>query len=131
MRLNVLQLWLQYKGDELTLLQKSCMVYYVLVCNEYQCLSLYIGIGCNTKDLFVMCAKFVLLCWKSLALVEKALRVGTCKYPYHIVNFHVRSVLAEMQKNWSLFSQNLCFLCIVLPLKLVSIFEFSPVLAAV
>ena len=66
-----------------------------------------------------------------LAFLEKALRVGTCKYPLNIVNFQVRLVLAAMQKNWSLFPQNLCVVRIVLLVKLVSIFEFSPVLAAV
>ena len=66
-----------------------------------------------------------------LAFLEKTLRVGSFKYPLTIVNFQVRSVLAAMQKNWSLFPQNLYFFRINCPLKLVSIFEFSPVVAAV
>ena len=52
-------------------------------------------------------------------------------YPLTIVNFQVRSVLAAMQKNWSLFPQNLYFFRINCRLKLVSIVELSPVLAAV
>ena len=46
------------------------------------------------------------------------------------MNFQVRSVLAAIQKNWSLFPQSLYFFGINCPLKLVSIFEFSPVVAA-
>ena len=57
--------------------------------------------------------------------------VGTCKNPLIIVNCHVRMVLSAMQKNWSLFVQNLCFVLIVFRAKLVCICEFSPVLAAV
>ena len=66
-----------------------------------------------------------------LALLHKVLRVGTCKDSLNIVNFQVRSVLVAMQKNWSLFAKDLCVVRIVLLVKLVSIFEFSPVLAAV
>ena len=62
---------------------------------------------------------------------EKVLRVGTCKYPINIVNCQVRSVLAAKEKTWSEILQNLCFFRIVLPVKLMSIFEFSPVLAEV
>ena len=57
--------------------------------------------------------------------------VGTCKYPLNIVNCQVRLVLAAMQKNWSLFVQNFCFVRISLLVKLVFIFELSPVVAAV
>ena len=57
--------------------------------------------------------------------------VGTRKNPLNIVNFQVRLDLAAMQKNWSLFLQNSCFCRIVLLVKLVCIFEPSPVLAAV
>ena len=57
--------------------------------------------------------------------------VGTFKCPLNIVNCQVRLVLAAMQKNWSLFVQNLCFFLIVLLVKLVCICELSPVLAAV
>ena len=78
MSLNVLQLWLQYKGDELTLLQK-------VVC----CI--------------------------------------TCQYAMNIGAFHCIFVLAAVQKICSSFVQNLCFFRIVLLVKLVSIFEFSPV----
>ena len=66
-----------------------------------------------------------------LALLHKVLRVGSCKDSLNIVNFQVRSVLVAMQKNWSLCAKDLCFFRIVFPLKLVSIYEFSPVLAAV
>ena len=67
-----------------------------------------------------------------LALLQKVLRVvGTGKNPLNIVNFQVGLVVSAMQKNWSLFVQNLCFFLIVLLVKLVCICELSPVLAAV
>ena len=67
-----------------------------------------------------------------LALVQKVPRFGTCKNPLNIVNFQIRSVLASMQKNWSLLVQNLCFFRIVFAFKInFYIFEFSPVLAEV
>ena len=67
-----------------------------------------------------------------LALLQKVLRVvGTRKNPLNIVNFQVRLVLGGMQQNSSLFLQNSCFFRIVLLVKLVCIFELSPVLAAV
>ena len=61
----------------------------------------------------------------------KLFRFHNYKSAIKIVNFQVRWVLAAMQKNWSLFPYNLCVVRIVLLVKLVSIFEFSPVLAAV
>ena len=57
--------------------------------------------------------------------------VGTYKYQLNIVNFHVRLVFAVMQKNWSLFLQNLYSLHIILLVKLFSLAEVSPVLFAV
>ena len=57
--------------------------------------------------------------------------VGTRKNPLNIVNFQVRLDLAATQKNLSLLLQNSCFCRIVLLVKLVCIFEPSPVLAAV
>ena len=59
------------------------------------------------------------------------LRVSTCKYPLNIVNFQIRLVLAAMEKNWSFFPVKFVFFRIVLLVKLVSIFEFYIVLAAV
>ena len=67
-----------------------------------------------------------------LALLQKVLRVvGTFKCPLNIVNFQSRSVLASMQKNWSLFVKNLCFFELFMHVKLLSKFEPSPGLAAV
>ena len=58
-------------------------------------------------------------------------RVGTCQYPLNIVHFQFRAVVAAVQRNWSVFLQNLGHFRIVLRGKVISIFEFLPVLAAV
>ena len=57
--------------------------------------------------------------------------VGTCKNPLNIVNCQIKLVLAAMEKNWSVFPVKFVFFHIVWLVKLVSIFEFSLVLAAV
>ena len=59
------------------------------------------------------------------------LRVSTCKYPLNIVNFQIRLVLAAMEKNLSFFPVKFVFFRIVWLVKLVSVFEFYIVLAAV
>ena len=65
-------------------------------------------------------------------LQQNVLRVAaTFKYQLNFVNFQGRLVLAAMQKNWSLFLQNLYSLHIILLVKLFSLVELSPVLVAV
>ena len=79
---------------------------------------MFVSFGCNTKGMSLLNCKKVLCCI-------------TCPYAINIGAFHCILVLATMQKTCSSFVQNLCFLRIVLLVKLVCIFGFSPVLAAV
>ena len=54
-----------------------------------------------------------------LALLQKVVNCSTYKNPLNIVNSQVRSVLAAMQKNWSLCLQNLFFFRIVFACKII------------
>ena len=104
------------------------------------CFQVRFVLAAMQKDLFLVSAKVVLpyYCFicnmfkcNRLALLQQVLRVvGTCKYRLNIINFQVRLVLAAMQKQRSLCLQNVFFFHIVYPVKLVFIFEISPVLAA-
>ena len=79
---------------------------------------MFFSCGYNTKGMSLLYCKKVVCCI-------------TCQYAMNIGAFHCIFVLAAVQKICSSFVQNLCFFRIVLLVKLVSIFEFSPVLAAV
>ena len=79
---------------------------------------MFVSFGCNTKGMSLLNCKKVLCCI-------------TCQYAMNIGAFHCILVLAAMQKTCSSFVQTLCLFRIVLLVKLVSIFEFSPGLAAI
>ena len=62
-----------------------------------------------------------------MGLLTVLLKVSRCharKYRIIIVTFELRSVLAGMQKNWSLFLKNLYYFCIVWSAVILVTYDF-------